>query len=100
MTNENQIQLIAYLVAKPGKEEALVTALLEIVPSVEQEPGCIAYVPHISRERPETVVMYEVWESQDALDAHAQGKNLTSLAARFDDLLAEPLRLEPLQRLS
>jgi quinol monooxygenase YgiN len=100
MTNENQIQLVAYLVAKPSKEDDLVAALLAIVPTVQQEPGCIAYVPHVSREHSGTIVMYEVWEDQAALDAHAQGANFTGLAARFDELLREPLRLELLQRLN
>lgn len=99
MTDENQIQLIAHLVAKPGKEQALVDAVLAIVPGVRKEPGCIAYSPHVSREHPGTVVMYEVWADQAALDVHGSGANLQGLAAQFGDLLAEPIRLEPLRRL-
>jgi quinol monooxygenase YgiN len=99
MTDDNQIQLIAYLVAKPGKEEALASALLDIVPAVRQEPGCIVYTPHASRDDACTIVMYEVWKDQEALDVHAAGANLAGLAAKFDELLAEPLRLEPLRRL-
>lgn len=94
-----QIQLIAHLVAKPGKESALAEAVLAIVPAVLREPGCLGYAPHVSREDPTTIVMYEVWENQAALDTHAKGANLAALAARFDELLAEPLRLEPLRRL-
>lgn len=99
MTDDNQIQLVAHLVSKPGREQALVDAVLAIVPAVREEPGCIAYVPHVSRERPGTVVMYEVWANQAALDGHGRAPNLAGLAARFDDLLGEPLRLEPLRRL-
>lgn len=99
MTDENQIQLIAHLVAKPGKEQALIDAVLAIVPDVRKEPGCIAYSLHVSREKPGTVVMYEVWADQAALDAHAKAPNLSGLAVRFDELLGEPLRLEPLRRL-
>jgi quinol monooxygenase YgiN len=99
MTDQNQVQLVAHLVAKPGKEQALFDALLAIVPAVRQEPGCIAYDPHVSRERADTVVMFEVWENQAALDAHAAGPNLTGLATRFDELLAAPLRIETLRRL-
>jgi len=96
---ETQVQLVAHLVAKPGKEQALIDAMLAIVPAVREEPGCIAYIPHVSRENGATIVMYEVWEDQAALDTHARGQNLSGLAARFDELLAEPLRLEPLRRL-
>lgn len=99
MTDPNQIQLVAYLVAKPGREDALIAALLGIVPAVRDEPGCLLYVPHVDREDPRTVVMYEIWADQGALDAHAAGANLTGLASRFDELLAEPLRIETLRRL-
>ena len=42
--------------------------------------------------------MYEAWRDQAALDVHAAGPALAALAARFDDLLAEPMTLEPLRR--
>ncbi len=100
MTDNNQIQLVAYLEAKPGQEQALVDAILAIVPAVLKEPGCIEYLPHVSRENPAVVVMYEVWSDQVALDTHAAGENLGALAARFEELLASPLRLEPLRRLN
>lgn len=100
MTDPKQIQLIAYLQAKPGKEQELADAVLAIVPAVLKEPGCIEYAPHVSREDPSMVVMYEVWADQDALDLHAAGANLGALAARFEELLATPLKLEPLQRLN
>ncbi|MEA1648028.1 putative quinol monooxygenase [Nitrospirillum sp. BR 11164] len=95
-----QIQLVAHLTAKPGREQALVDAITAIVPAVRREPGCIAYLAHSSREDPGTVVMYEVWADQTALDAHVKGANLASLAARFDDLLSVPLRVEPLRRIA
>lgn len=100
MPDKDQIHLIAHLVAKPGKETALVDAVLAIVPAVLAEPGCLGYTPHVSRENPAIIVMYEVWVNQAALDVHAAGANLASLAARFDELLVEPLRLEPLQKIA
>ena len=44
--------------------------------------------------------MYEVWESQAALDIHADGANFRTLAARFDELLSEPLAIEILNRIA
>jgi len=99
MTDTDHIHLVAYLVAKTAKEQALIDAVLAIVPAVREEPGCIAYEPHLSLENPGTVVMVEAWQDQAALDAHAAGASFTALAARFDELLAEPLRLETLRRL-
>jgi quinol monooxygenase YgiN len=99
MINDKRLELIAHLVAKPGKEEALAHAMLEIVPEVEQEPGCIAYVPHVSREHPGKIVMYEIWADEAAHAAHVQGPSIARLRARFEELLAEPLRTEWLSRL-
>lgn len=94
------VHLIARLVAREGQEAALVQAMAALVPAVLAEPGCLAYVAHESRERPRTIVMYEVWESQAALDIHADGVNFRTLAARFDELLSEPLAIEILNRIA
>ena len=95
-----EIDLIAHLVPKAGMEDALAEAILAIVPAVRREPGCIAYTPHLSQEAPGTIVMVETWADEAALAAHEKAPPLTGLAARFDELLAEPLRLERLSRIS
>lgn len=97
MTSPSEIRLLAYLVAKPGREADLAAALTAIVPAVLAEPGCLAYAPHLSLEEPGTLVMYEGWASEAALEAHAAGAAFAGLAARFDELLDEPLRLERLR---
>jgi quinol monooxygenase YgiN len=91
------VHLIARLVPREGREAALAQAIAEIVPPVREEPGCLVYAAHESRERPGTIVMIETWESQAALDAHAAGANFCALAARFDDFLGEPLAIETLR---
>lgn len=95
-----QLQLIARLVPREGREAALAQAVAAIVPAVLREPGCLVYTAHDSRERPGTIVMYEVWESQAALDVHAAGPNFGTLAARFDELLGEPLAIEHLRKIA
>ena len=79
---------------------ALAQAIASITPAVRGEPGCLAYTAHESLERPGTIVMYEVGESQAALDVHADGPNFRALAARFDELLGEPLAIELLHRIA
>jgi quinol monooxygenase YgiN len=96
----DHVHLIARLVPRQGQETALAQAVAAIVPAVLGEPGCLAYTAHESRERAGTIVMVESWESQAALDAHADGVNFRALAARFDELLAEPLAIEALRRIT
>jgi quinol monooxygenase YgiN len=40
-----------------------------------QEPGCITYVPHTVDGEPNTVVIYEQYSDQKALDAHRASKH-------------------------
>ncbi len=94
------VHLIARLIACEGQEAALAQAVAAIVPAVLEEPGCLAYTAHESCERPGTIVMYEIWESQAALDGHAGGASFRALAARFDELLRKPLAIETLRRLA
>ncbi|GMM62583.1 putative quinol monooxygenase [Novosphingobium pituita] len=95
-----EVRLIAYLVPKPGKEEDLAAAIRDISADVLREPGCAAYIAHQSCERPGTIVMYEVWEDDAALDVHVASAPFQRLAGRFDELLGEPLKLERLQLLT
>ncbi len=63
-------------------------------------PVCLGYVVHISRQAPGANAMCEVWADRAALAVRNQAPALTSLAARFDERLAEPLRLEPPRRIA
>lgn len=94
------VHLIARLVPRAGQEAALAKAIMAIVPAVLEEPGCLTYTALESRERPGTIVMYEVWESQTALDVHASATSFRALAARFHELLGEPLAIERLSRMA
>ena len=98
-TGSNETRLVAHLVPKAGKEAELAAAIKEILPDVLGEPGCITYIAHESREHPGTIVMYEAWESDAMLDAHVAAGPFMKLAAQFEDLLGEPLRLEHLREL-
>lgn len=96
----DEVQLVARLVPRPGQETALAAAIAAIVPVARQEDGCIAYLAHESRQQRGTILMYEVWKDQAALDTHASGTAFTALAARFDELLGEPLSIELLKRIA
>jgi quinol monooxygenase YgiN len=77
-------------------EQALKDAIIGIVPSVRQEPGCITYAAHTDRERSAVIVMYEIWADRAALDAHIAAPSFVALERRFDELLGEPLQIEHL----
>lgn len=84
------LTVIAIIKAKPGKESALRETLLALIPITRQEPGCIDYELHVSKENPGQFMFYENWTSRQHLDDHLARPHLVALAAKGDELFAEP----------
>jgi quinol monooxygenase YgiN len=94
------VHVVARLVPRPGKAQALATAIQAILPQVRGEPGCLAYLAHGSLEAPGVIVMVEAWADQASLDAHASAPAFMALAGRFGELLAEPAAIERVRRIA
>ncbi|WP_342661800.1 Putative monooxygenase (plasmid) [Rhodococcus ruber] len=92
MSNNTDVVVVATLIPRAGKEAALEEALRAAVRGAHQEHGCRRYALHRTIRGGEGLVVIEHWDSADALAAHGKGEPFTSLAAQFEDLLAEPLR--------
>ena len=45
-----------------------------------QEPGCVNYIAHQVEGDPETVLIYEQYESQEALNAHRESDHFKKYA--------------------
>jgi quinol monooxygenase YgiN len=45
-----------------------------------QEPGCVSYVAHTVQGDPDTVLIYEQYKDQSALDAHGQSAHFKQYA--------------------
>lgn len=50
--------------------EEIATILRELTAASRAEPGCISYVAHRVQSDPDTIVIYEQYRDQAALDAH------------------------------
>lgn len=46
--------------------------LRKLAAESRKEPGCVTYVPHLVQEDPSTLVIYEQYVDQAALDHHRQ----------------------------
>jgi len=55
----------------------LLTALAQ---ASRKEPGCVNYVPHLVDGEPDTVVIYEQYRDQKAVDAHRAAPHFTEWA--------------------
>lgn len=92
------VTVIGNLVARPGQEAALEQALRTVVAATRQEPGNHRYDLHGALDTPGTFLLYEGFADEEALLVHFAALHSVALAARFDELLAEPLqfwRVEP-----
>jgi len=91
---------IAVLKASPGHRAQLRDALLALIEPTRAEPGCLDYVLFELRDEPGTFYMREAFTSSAALELHKSLPHFQAFAAKASELLAEPLRLIVLERVS
>jgi quinol monooxygenase YgiN len=55
---------------EPKDHDRLVEILRALTTASRQEPGCLSYTPHFVADDPNTVVIYEQYKDEAALEAH------------------------------
>ncbi len=79
------IVLLAQYQAKKGKGFEIVELLREMAPLVKaHEPGCWLYQISIEQENPDSILIYEHYEDQAAIDAHRE-------TAHFKEIIIEKI---------
>jgi quinol monooxygenase YgiN len=71
-----EINVVAVLKAKEGKEEAVREAFEGVLEPSRKDKGCKRYDLFTAEGAPGTFVMLETWESQEDLDAHMKSPHL------------------------
>ncbi|MFJ4682987.1 putative quinol monooxygenase [Streptomyces sp. NPDC091377] len=92
-----QLIALARVKAKTSERAALHNALAALVAPSRAEEGCLDYTLFELQEEPGTFYVRETWADQAALDFHRATPHFQAFAARFGELLAEPIRLIPLR---
>jgi len=91
------IHVVAVITAKPGMRDAILREFRANMPAVHAENGCIEYGPAVDAEGagsfqtkfgPDTFLVIEKWESQDALKAHAASPHMAAYGAKTRDMIA------------
>jgi len=85
-------------VAKPGKEADLASFLQSALPLAEAEPGTIAWFA--IRIDESTYGIFDVFETEEARQAHINGPIAAALLSKADELLAEPPSIKPIDVLA
>lgn len=93
MSNK-QTSVVILFQAKPGKEEELRQAMMELIPPVIAEPQCIGVNLHQDDDDPTKFMLYENWADKDYFTGeHMRTPHLQAYIDRSGDLLAAPFQI-------
>ena len=66
------IVLIATYRGQPGQGDTIEPLLTELAAATRTEPGCLLYLVNRSTTAPDTFVLYEHYDDEEALAAHRE----------------------------
>jgi quinol monooxygenase YgiN len=89
--SQGTLRVIARLVARSGKEEALRLLLMGLIAPTRKESGCITYELLQNKENSREFTFVEEWRDEAALKAHFATDHIQNALGKFPDLLAEEL---------
>jgi quinol monooxygenase YgiN len=82
--------VIAELVAKPDKADALRELLVPFVAGARKEPGCMHYSLLEDAKQPGRFLTFETWANEDALKAHMVTPEIQAAGPKLEPILAKP----------
>lgn len=87
------LTVVAIIKAKPGCEEKIKGALLNLVDPTRAEFGCLQYDLHQGQDDPRLFVFYENWTDRPAVEAHFESAHLKAMQELASEWLAEPVQI-------
>ena len=64
----------------PEDRADVVETLRLLTAASRQEPGCVSYIPHLVEGEPDTVLIYEQYRDDAALNAHRDSEHFKQFA--------------------
>ncbi|MFV0597612.1 putative quinol monooxygenase [Shewanella sp.] len=84
-----KITVFAQIQAHSGQSDALFRVLKQLVRDTHTEAGCIEYTLHNALDDANQFWVYEVWQSQAALDAHMASPHFNTFLAASEALVKQ-----------
>lgn len=75
---------------KDGSHDEAVAAMKSVAAETLKENGCAEYRFALPMNEGDPIVLFEEWESQDALNAHFETAHLAEFRAKMEKVLNEP----------
>ena len=79
------VHVLAHYVAKPGKEDALKSVLVALVPPSRRELGCYQYDLLVDSADPRQFCFVERWDDDAALDQHLATNHVKNASGKSKD---------------
>lgn len=79
----SQFAFIAHMRAKPGKRQELMDMNIEMMRVTHEEPGVPIYAFNTEEANPDDFWYYDLYESQEAYDAHCATPEYQNLMANL-----------------
>ena len=73
---------------KPERRAAAVQAALRMAEATQGEPGCIAYQFSADLKDPNTIFVFEAWETEEALARHFQTDHMKAFQQELPQFVA------------
>ncbi len=83
----SKVALVVEFTAHEGKRDEVLALLAPHAAASREEPGTLRFDVLRSREEPNRVVLYELYESEEAYAFHAGTERLAALKAKAPELV-------------
>jgi quinol monooxygenase YgiN len=83
--NTDKVNIMAIMHPKKGQEKRLITVLRSFIKSTRSEEGCLVYNVHQTKDG--VVFLYEVWRSQNDLEAHLKKPYIVDFVNKISDFI-------------
>ena len=95
-----ELFIFARFHAREGKEDAVATALRDVVAPTREEPGCRAIAAYRSTRDPRLFHIHSRWSDEAAFERHSEQPHTRRFLERVQPLIDHPLditRSRPLE---
>jgi quinol monooxygenase YgiN len=92
-----KVSVVAKLTAAPGKRDAVVDALKDVVAGTEQEPGTLVYALNVEKDG-DVIWFFELYTDEAALAVHGKSEAMKAAGPKLAGNLAgapEIIQLTP-----
>jgi quinol monooxygenase YgiN len=83
----SQIAVLVKIAAAEGKRDEVLAVLGRLVEAAQDEPGTLQYVVLADAGDADTILTYELYADQAALDAHASSPTMAEVGKALGGLL-------------